>query len=84
MEIVRDSGRTITRESLIPELLEREGSIAVLVRHRELALADSMGELDARKCDRRGPERLEPQHRGAASLDRAVILLNDVVERESS
>src|SRR5882672_9570987 len=47
---------------------------------RELALANPMRQLDSRKRDRRVVERFEPHHRCTASLDRPVVLLDDVVE----
>jgi len=43
-----------------------------------------MGELKASERDRRRRKRLEPEHRRAASLDRAVILLHDVIEIPAS
>ena len=39
-----------------------------------------MRELDARDRHRCGLEGLEPEHRRASSLDRSVILLDDIVE----
>jgi hypothetical protein len=39
-----------------------------------------MGELDAGDRDGRVRKRLEPGHRGAASLDGAMVLLDEVVE----
>ncbi len=71
---------TLIRERLIPEFLEGERSIVTIVGYSEPALTDPMGQLNPRKRERRGPERLQPQHRRAAPLDRVVILLNDVVE----
>jgi hypothetical protein len=47
---------------------------------KRIALANSVSELDAGECDRRVGERLEPGHRRAAPLDRAVVLLNELVE----
>ena len=47
---------------------------------RELPLANSMRQFDASNCDGRVRERFEPSHRRTASLDRPMILLNDVVE----
>src|ERR1035438_10141500 len=43
-------------------------------------LANSMRQFDASNCDGRVRERFEPSHRRTASLDRPMILLNDVVE----
>jgi hypothetical protein len=39
-----------------------------------------MRQLDASDCDGRVLERLEPGHRFAASLDRAMVLLNEVIQ----
>jgi len=39
-----------------------------------------MRKLDARDCHRCGLHGLEPEHRHTSSLDRSVILLDDVVE----
>src|SRR5450755_3647248 len=47
---------------------------------RELSLANSMGQLDAGSRDGGVRERLEPSHRRTASLDRPMILLDDVVQ----
>src|SRR5450631_4638186 len=47
---------------------------------RELSLANSMGQLDAGDRDGGVRERLEPSHIDAASLDRAVVLFDDVVQ----
>jgi hypothetical protein len=47
---------------------------------RELALANPMSQLDSGKRDRRVVERFEARHGSAPSLDRPVVLLDDVVE----
>src|SRR5690242_5217549 len=39
-----------------------------------------MCQLNSRECDRRGFERLQPQHGSAAAFDRAVVLFDDIVE----
>ena len=39
-----------------------------------------MGKLDAGQSNGRTPKRLEASHRGATALDRAMILLNQIVE----
>jgi hypothetical protein len=39
-----------------------------------------MRKLDASDCHRCGLDGLEPEHRRTPSLDRSVILLDDVVE----
>jgi hypothetical protein len=39
-----------------------------------------MGRLDASQCNSRTPEGLEASHRGASAFDRAMILLNKIVE----
>jgi hypothetical protein len=45
-----------------------------------LAFANTLCEVDSGNLDRSLGERLESFHRRTAALDRAVILLNDVVE----
>ena len=45
----------------------------------ELALANTMRELDAGQSHRRGPVVLEAEHRPAPALDRPVVLLDDVI-----
>lgn len=72
--------RIVDAASGMPEFLQRERSTIALVGYRELALTNPMGELNATERDRRRRKRLEPEHRRAASLDRAVILLNDIIE----
>ena len=47
---------------------------------RELVLANAVGEFDAGERNGRVVERLEASHRGAAPLDRAVLLLDEVVK----
>src|ERR1022692_2003269 len=47
---------------------------------RELSFANAVGQLDSRDRDGRVLERLEASHRRTASLDRPMILLNQVVE----
>ena len=46
----------------------------------KLALADLMRELNTGDRDRRALEALEAQHRRTPPLDRAMILLDNVVE----
>lgn len=43
-------------------------------------LMNSVGEFDRRERDRRSAEGLQAQHRSVLSLDRAVALLDDVVQ----
>jgi hypothetical protein len=57
VEVARED---LARERLIPELLKGECSTLVLVGKGELALADSVSELDARKAHRCGVEGLMP------------------------
>jgi hypothetical protein len=47
---------------------------------RELALANPMRKLNASDCHRCGLDGLEPEHWRTPSLDRSVILFDDVVE----
>jgi hypothetical protein len=47
---------------------------------RELSLANAMRELDAGNRNRRVRERFESSHRRAASLDGAVVLLDQVIQ----
>jgi len=47
---------------------------------RELVLANTVGEFNTGDRNGRVVERLEASHRGAAPLDRAVVLLDEVVE----
>jgi hypothetical protein len=47
---------------------------------RELSLANAMSKLDAGNRDDRVLERIETRHRRTASLDRPMILLNQVVQ----
>ena len=47
---------------------------------RELSLANTMRQFDTGNRDGRVLERLEARHRGAASLDRPMILLDEVVQ----
>lgn len=47
---------------------------------RELPLANAMRKLDTRQRDGRGSKRLKARHGSAAAFDRAMVLLDDVVE----
>jgi hypothetical protein len=47
---------------------------------RELSLTNAVSELDAGDRDRSIRKRLEPCHRCAPPLDRAVVLLDEIIE----
>src|ERR1035438_7716120 len=47
---------------------------------RELSLTNAVSELDAGDRDRSIRKRLEPSHRCAPPLDRAVVLLDEIIE----
>ena len=67
-------------QSSIPKLFQRPGPALTTASERELPLANAMRKLNAGQCDGRSSERLELHHWGAATFDRAMILLDDVVE----
>src|ERR1700730_5109544 len=67
-------------ECLCPFRLARPATTSTATAKRELSLANAMRELDAGKRDGRVRERFESSHRRAASLDGAVVLLNEVVQ----
>ena len=64
----------------MPKLFERLGPPRTTRAERELSLVNPMRQLDARERYRCVSERFEAQHRSAAAFDRAMILLNDVVQ----
>ena len=66
--------RPIPKYSLIPLPTRSAGP------ERELPLVNAMRQLESSNLDRRVCERLEPGQGRASSLDRAMVLLNDVVE----
>src|ERR1035441_9496719 len=61
-------------------VLRRPATATPATPQRELSLANAMGQLDASDRDGRVRQRLEPSHRRTASLDRPMILLDDVVQ----
>src|ERR1017187_9940986 len=67
-------------EGHCPFRLPRPATTSTPTAKRELTLTNPMRELDAGNRDRRVRERLESGHRRAASLDGAVVLLNQVVQ----
>jgi len=69
-----------SRESHRPFGFPRPATAMTATPKRELVLANTVGEFDA--GDRNGciVERLKASHRGAAPLDRAAVLLDEVVE----
>jgi hypothetical protein len=74
-----------SRSPFLPECHHRFGlprptTAPTAAAKRELSLANSMGQLDAGDRDGCVRERLEPSHRRTASLDRPMILLDDVVQ----
>src|ERR1039457_3586279 len=74
-----------SRSPFLPEChhpfgLPRPTAAPTAAAKRELPLANAMGQLDASDRDGRVRERLEPSHRRTASLDRPMILLDDVVQ----
>jgi hypothetical protein len=69
-----------SRESHRPFGFPRPATATSATPKRELVLANAVGEFDAGERNGRVVERLEASHRGAAPLDRAVVLLDDVVE----
>ena len=56
------------------------GGHGVATRAALLPFLDHVHGLDAGDDASGGPERLEPHHRSGSSLDRPVVLLDDVVE----
>ena len=69
-----------SRESHRPFGFPRPATATTATPKRELLLANTVGEFDAGERNGRIVERLEASHRGAVPLDRAVVLLDDVVE----
>src|SRR5450631_4215139 len=63
-----------------PFRFPRPATAPTTTSERELSLANAMGELDAGNRDGRVCEGLEARHRCTASLDRAVVLLDEVVQ----
>jgi hypothetical protein len=67
-------------ECQLPFVLSTPATAPTTPAERELPLANAVGQLDAGDRDGGIGERFEPGHRRTASLDRAVVLLNEVVE----
>lgn len=67
-------------ESQCPFGLPRPATSSTTTTKRELSLANPTGQLDPRNRDGCIRERLETRHRRTTSFDRAVVLLNQVVE----
>ena len=74
------AARSFLCECHCPFRFPRPVTAAASTPKRELSLANTMGEFDAGDRNGRARERLEPGHRRTASLDRAVVLLDEVVE----
>ena len=72
--------RSFLCECRCPFRFPRPVTAAASTPKRELSLANTMGEFDAGDRNGRARERLEPGHRRTSSLDRAVVLLDEVVE----
>ncbi len=68
------------RERHHPLRLARPVPPTAAAAEKELSLANPVRKLDARNRDGGGGEGFEPSHRCTASLDRPMILLNQVVE----
>src|ERR1035438_10280401 len=66
-------------ECPIPKFSQRHPALTTRGQ-RKLPLANAVDEFNARQRDRRRASGLETKHRGAAPLDRPMILLNDIVE----
>src|SRR5450631_4451573 len=74
------TSQSLLRQCHRPFVFARPAATSTTSSKRELPLTNSVRKLDASDRDGRVRERLEPGHRCAASLDRAVVLLNEVVE----
>jgi hypothetical protein len=70
----------IGHQSASPRVLERRELVRTSRAERELARANAMGKLHARERNGGGAKGLHGQHRRTSSLDRAMVLLDDVVE----
>lgn len=64
----------------IPRGLHGVTSPTSSVAERELSLSNSMSKFDAGESNLRRAERLQPMHGSAPSLNRPVILLDDVIQ----
>ena len=80
--VMRDfrSSRPLLCECRRPFVLPRPAAASTATSKRELWLANARCQLNSGNCDGRIRERFEPSHRCATPLDRAVVLLDQVVE----
>src|ERR1019366_3356779 len=74
------SSRPLLCECHRPFVLPRPATASTATSKRELSLANAMCQLNSGNGDGRIRERFEPSHRCATPLDRAVVLLDQVVE----
>src|SRR5450631_3654354 len=74
------SSRPLLCECRRPFVLPRPAAASTATSKRELSLANAMCQLNSGNGNGRIRERFEPGHRRAASLDGAVVLLDEVVE----
>jgi len=74
------SSRPLLCECRRPFVLPRPAAASTATSKRELSLANAMCQLNSGNGDGRIRERFEPSHRCATPLDRAVVLLDQVVE----
>ena len=63
-----------------PFVFSRPPATPTATPERELSLTNAVSELDAGDRDRSIRKRLEPCHRCAPPLDRAVVLLDEIIE----
>jgi len=70
----------VLREHSIPDFFQRPEIPISTTPERESFLADRMRKLDAGQRNGRCPEELEASDRGTPSLDRSMILLDQIVE----
>src|SRR5450759_4410895 len=74
------SSRPLLCECRLPFVLPRPAAASTATSKRELSLANAMCQLNSGNGDGCIRERFEPSHRCATPLDRAVVLLDQVVE----
>src|ERR1035438_1651792 len=74
------SSRPLLCECRRPFVLRRPATASTATSKRELSLANAMCQLNSGNGDGRIRERFEPSQRCATLLDRAVVLLDQVVE----
>src|SRR5450631_3478973 len=73
------SSRPLLCECRRPFVLPRPTAASTATSKKELSLANAMCQLTSGNGDGRIRERLEPSHRCATPLDRAVVLLDQIV-----